>query len=66
MAQEKEQHMAQIRELEANVTELLSKSGRASKVGLCAAEHQLVISVPAVQELLHMGCKWMLSSRESS
>lgn len=57
MAQEKEQHMAQIRELEANVTELLSKSGRASKVGLCAAEHQLVISDPSVQELLHTRCK---------
>lgn len=42
MAEEKEKHMAQIRELEANVTELLSKSGRASTVGLHIAECQLV------------------------
>lgn len=40
MAEEKEKHMAQIRELEANITELLSKSGMASKVGLHTAEHQ--------------------------
>lgn len=30
MSEEKEKHMAQIRELEASITELLSKSGRAS------------------------------------
>lgn len=57
MAEEKEKHMAQIQELEANVTELLNKSGRASTVGLHIAEYQLVNSVPAVQELLHMKCK---------
>lgn len=57
MAEEKEKHMAQIRELEANVTELLSKSGRASRVGHHTAEYQLVNSVPAVWELLHMRCK---------
>lgn len=34
MAEEKEKHMARIQELEENVTELLSTSGRASKVGL--------------------------------
>lgn len=32
MAEEKEKHMARIQELEDNVTELLSTSGRASKV----------------------------------
>lgn len=57
MAEEKEKYMAQIRELEANVTELLSKSGRASKVGLHIAEYQLVNSGPAMQELLHTRCK---------
>lgn len=38
MAEEKEKHMAKIQELEDNVTELLSTSGRASKVGLLTAE----------------------------
>lgn len=56
MAEEKEKHMAQIRELEANVTELLSKSGRDSKGGLHIAEYQLVNSVPAGQELLYTRC----------
>lgn len=57
MAEEKEKYMAQIRELEANITELLSKSGTASRVGLHIAEYQLVNSVPAMQELLHVRCK---------
>lgn len=57
MAEEKEKHMAQIRELEANVTELLSKSGRTCRVGLHITEYQQVNSVPAVPELLriHVG-----------
>lgn len=38
MAEEKEKHMAKIQELEDNVTELLSTSGKASKVGLLTAE----------------------------
>jgi len=57
MAEEKEKYMAQIRDLEANVTELLSKSGRASKAKLYAAGYQLVNSVPPVQELLPTRCK---------
>lgn len=38
MAEEKEKHMAKIQELEDNVTELLSTSGKASKGGLPTAE----------------------------
>lgn len=57
MAQEKEQHMAQIRELEANVTELLSKSGRASKVRLCTAEHQWL----SLSLLCRNFCTWAAS-----
>ena len=51
MAEEKEKHVAQIQELESNVTELLSKSGRTSRVGLHTAEYQQVNSVPTVQSL---------------
>lgn len=38
MAEEKEKHMAQIRELEASVAELLSKSGGASHCRVPAGE----------------------------
>lgn len=43
MAEEKEKHMAKIQELENNVTELLSTSGRASKVGSPTAEWNWVM-----------------------
>lgn len=66
MAEEKEKHMAQIQELESSVTELLSKSGRTSKVGFCTAEYQEVNSVPTVQVFVHVQVDLMLSNHEES
>lgn len=66
MAEEKEKHMAQIQELESSVTELLSKSGRTSEVGLCTAEQQQVNSVPTVQVSVRVQVGLMLSNHEES
>lgn len=66
MAEEKEKHVAQIQELESNVTELLSKSGRTSRVGLHTAEYQQVISVPTVQVFVCIQVGLMLSNHEES
>lgn len=66
MAEEKEKHMAQIQELESSVTELLSKSGRTSEVGLRTAEQQQVNSVPTVKVSVHVQVGLMLSNHEES
>lgn len=66
MAEEKEKHMAQIQELESSVTELLSKSGRTSEVGLRTAEQQQVNSVPTVQVSVRVQVGLMLSNHEES
>lgn len=66
MAEEKEKHVAQIQELESNVTELLSKSGRTSRVGLHTAEYQQVNSVPTVQVFVCIQVGLMLSNHEES
>lgn len=59
MAEEKEKHVAQIQELESNITELLSKSGRTSKVGLHTAEYDRLT-------VFHCASTWMCTSRSDA